>query len=144
MKSRVNAAVRRPTDAGFDWTLDSDDQLTCLVVGEVQDLYAVWVGDVCGLGLGVEVDLSAEQSVLEGHRRKDAVKLSETGSMAVWVHRQHICVRVSDLTTRWSVISLVSPLKKVTLTVCPSADTSFLVPLGKTMRRSPLVRTFSV
>lgn len=49
------------------------------------------------------------------------------------------------LTTLWSaVICLVSPLKKVTLTVSPSADTSFLVPLGKVIRRSPPARTFSI
>ncbi len=49
------------------------------------------------------------------------------------------------LTTLWSaVICLVSPLKKVTLTVSPSAETSFLVPLGKAIRRSPPARTFSI
>lgn len=49
------------------------------------------------------------------------------------------------LTTLWSaVICLVSPLKKVTLTVSPSPDTSFLVPLGKVIRRSPPARTFSI
>lgn len=31
----------------------------------MQDLDAVWVGDVCGLGLGVEVDLSTEQSCVK-------------------------------------------------------------------------------
>lgn len=69
MKSHVNAAVTQPTDAGFDQNWHSDNKLTCLVVGEVQDLYAVWVGDVCGLGLGVEVDLSTEsfkRSPMEG------------------------------------------------------------------------------
>lgn len=108
---------------------------TCLVVGEVQDLHAVRVGDVCGLGLSVEVDLSTEQ-------------VHEAGLMIGWGTSSVFMVTssggASDLTTLWSVISLVSPLKKVTLTVCPSADTSFLVPLGKTTRRSPLARTVSV
>lgn len=31
--------------------------LTCLVVWEVQDLHAVWVGDVCSLSISIVVDL---------------------------------------------------------------------------------------
>ncbi len=32
--------------------------LTSLVVGEVQDLHAIWVGNVCGLGFSIVIDLS--------------------------------------------------------------------------------------
>lgn len=61
-----------------------------------------------------------------------------------WGYSESLWTECAPLTTLWSaVISLVSPLKKVTLTVCPSAETSFLVPLGKTIRRSPPARTFS-
>ena len=38
--------------------------LTGLVVGEVEDLHPVWVGDVCGLGVGVVVDLSTRDRAM--------------------------------------------------------------------------------
>lgn len=42
----------------------SSSALTCLIVGEVQHLHAIWVGDVCRLGLSIVVDLSTRGSTV--------------------------------------------------------------------------------
>lgn len=126
--------------------LNTNTVLTCLVVGEVQHLDAVGVREVCGPGISVVVDLSSNQSSLLAYFIAAQVKCKEIESInidstAAWMRPS----KVKGLTTLWSaVICLVSPLKKVTLTVSPSAETSFLVPLGKMIRRLPPARTFSV
>ena len=52
---------------------------------------------------------------------------------------------VDRLTTLWSgMICLISPLKKVTMSVFPSALISFLVPFENVITREPSLLTFSI
>lgn len=74
---------------------------TCLVVGEVQDLHAVWVGDVSSLGIGIIVDLSTKpkQTVICNN---GAVHLFF--SWTVWIQLLYGVNQVSPLSGQlWSV-----------------------------------------
>lgn len=97
---------------------------TCLAGGEVQDLQPLRVGGVRGLRGRVVVNL-------RGH----GVSAAPRGRCG----RGRRGRGRPPTTLPSGVTCLTSPLKKVTVTVFPSALTSFRVPLGNEIRRRPSV-----